>query len=195
VKTKEKFSISLSRDALERLREAAKKENVSVNSLINKTLENYAIWNLHNIEFIPVRKALLVKFLDKFTHEEIESVAESMARMNKDTVLRLTSKYDVPAMMNTFDEWLRMTGFPYSYEVDGSVHRFIVLHDLGSKWSLYLTKLASSTLNQFGMIPKYEYTDKILSITIDLAQLDDEKKRTDKQIEMLDAAIKEIEVK
>lgn len=194
--TSEKFSISLSKEVLDRLRVVAEKENMSVNRLISKTLENYAIWNLHNSEFVPVRKALLAKFLEKHTHEEINSIAESMARTsNKDTVLRFTSKFDVLSILKTFEEWLRMTGFPYSYVVDNSSHRFIVLHDLGSKWSLYLTKLASTSLNQFDIIPKYEYTDKILSITVDLSQMEDAKKRTEKQIEILDTAIKEIQVK
>ncbi len=157
---------------LERLRDKAKKQNVSVNSLINKTLENYTIWNLHNTEFIPIRKALLVKFLDRFTHAEIRSIAENMAQTkSRDTVLRLANKYDLFAMLKTFEEWLRMTGLPYSYKVEGTQHRFIVLHDLGNKWSLYLTNLVSSTLNQFGLIPVCEHTDKILSIIIDLGEL------------------------
>ena len=196
MKTKEKFSISLSKDVLARLKITAKRENTSVNSLINKTLENYAIWNLHNTEFIPVRRALLSKFLDKFTHEEISTLAESMARTkNKDTVLLFTSQFDILNILKIFDEWLRMTGFPYSYEIDESVHRFIVLHDLGSKWSLYLAKLWSGTLNQFDIIPKYEYTDKIFSITVDLGEIEEVKRRNDKQIEILDAAIKEIQTK
>ncbi len=72
------------------------------------------------------------------------------------------------------------------------MHRFIVLHDLGSKWSLYMAKIVSGTLNQFGAVPKYEHTDKILSITADLSELRDIKKRTDKQIEILSSAIKKL---
>ncbi|MFZ1076252.1 MAG: hypothetical protein WAN47_02350 [Nitrosotalea sp.] len=162
--------------------------------MINHILENYSNWSLHNAEFIPIRKALLSKLLEKFTHEEIDSIAANMAQTrNKDTVLRFTTQFDVLNTLKTVDEWLRMTGFPYSYEVEGSIHRFIVLHDLGSKWSLYMAKLLVGTLNQFGLIPKYEYTDKILSITVDLGQIESERKRTAKQIDMLNSAIKEIE--
>lgn len=194
MKSKQKFSISLSKEVLDRLRTVSKRESISVNNLINHILENYSNWSLHNAEFIPIRKALLSKLLEKFTHEEIDSIAVSMARTsNKDTVLRFTNQFDVLNTLKTVDEWLRMTGFPYSYEVEGSIHRFIVLHDLGSKWSLYMAKLLVGTLNQFGLIPKYEYTDKILSITVDLGQIESERKRTAKQIDMLNSAIKEIE--
>lgn len=196
MRNKKKFSVSVSAETLESLKAAAGRENMSVNSFINRTLENFAIWDLHNSEFIPIRKALLEKFLDRFTHEEINSLAESVARQrNKDTVLRVTSQFSVIDMMKTFEAWVRMTGFPYSHDVQGPVHRFLVLHDLGDKWSVYLAKLMSASLNQVGVIPEFEYTGKIFSITIDLDQIDGEKKRTEKQIELLDAAIKKISAK
>lgn len=193
MKNKQKFSISLSNEVLNRLRVVSKRDSISVNNLINHVLENYSNWSLHNAEFIPIRKALLSKLLEKFTHDEIDSIAANMAQTrNKDTVLRFTNQFDVLNTLKTVDEWLRMTGFPYSYEVEDTIHKFIVLHDLGSKWSLYMAKLLASTMNQFGIIPKYEYTDKILSFTVDLGQIESEKKRTAKQIDILNSAIKEI---
>lgn len=179
---------------LERLRTVSKRESLSVNNLINHILENYSNWSLHNTEFMPIRKALLSKLLEKFSHEEIDSLAASVAQTsNKDTVLRFRSQFDVLNTLKTFEEWLRMTGFPYSYEIEDSIHKFIVLHDLGSKWSLYMAKLLASTMNQFGIIPKYECTDKILSFTVDMGQIESEKKRTNKQIDILNAEIKKIE--
>ncbi len=78
---------------LENLKATSKREGISVNSLINQVLERYSDWNLHNTEFIPIRKALLVKLFDKFTHEEIDFIATSMVlTRNKDTVLRFTSQ-------------------------------------------------------------------------------------------------------
>ncbi|MDE1816290.1 MAG: hypothetical protein KGI11_07005 [Thaumarchaeota archaeon] len=185
MKSKHKFSISLDNETFERLRVISEKENVSMNRLINQTLENYTIWNLRNAEFIPIRKSLIAILLDKFSHEEMEAIASNMARTkNTDTVLQFTSKFDASNVLKTADRWLRLTGFPYSYDVKDSVHRFVVLHDLGEKWSLYLTKLLSSTLNQLDIIPKYEYTDKILSITIDFSQTKDTKTDTDKQVKV-----------
>lgn len=185
MKSKHKFSISLDNETFERLRVISEKENVSMNRLINQTLENYTIWNLRNAEFIPIRKSLIAILLDKFSHEEMEAIASNMARTkNTDTVLQFTSKFDASNILKTADRWLRLTGFPYSYDVKDSVHRFVVLHDLGEKWSLYLTKLLSSTLNQFDIIPKYDYTDKILSITIDFSQTKDTKTDTDKQVKV-----------
>lgn len=196
MKTKKKFSVSVSTDVLESLRTAAARENMSVNSFINRTLESFAMWNLHNAEFIPIRKALLSKFLERFTHEEIDIIAESVARArNKDTVLRVTSQFNVENMLKTFEAWLHMTGFPYSHDVNGPIHRFVILHDLGDKWSLYLAKLMSTTLNQMEIIPKFEYTSMVFSITIDLGQVYDAKERTDKQIKILDAAIKKARTK
>lgn len=128
---------------------------------------------------------MIAILLDKFSHEEMEAIATNMARTkNTDTVLQFTSKFDASNVLKTADRWLRLTGFPYSYDVKDSVHRFVVLHDLGEKWSLYLTKLLSSTLNQLDIIPKYEYTDKILSITIDFSQTKDTKTDTDKQVKV-----------
>lgn len=193
---KQKFSISLSKKILEELRVTSAREGISVNNLINHALERYSDWNLHNNEFIPIRKALLAKFLDKFTHEEIESVAQNMVvTRSKDTVIRFTSRYDAINTLKTFDGWLRLTGFPYTYDIEDSIHRFVILHDLGSKWSLYLARILTGTLNQFGLVPKYEYTDKILSIAVDLSEFKTVKKRTDKQIEILRAAIKDQEKK
>ena len=196
MKNKHKFSISLDNDILERLKANAERENVSINSLINKTLENYVILNPQNSEFIPIRKSLIAIFLDRFSREEIESIAINMARTkNTDTVLQFTSKFDASNVLKTAERWLRLTGFPYSYEVKNSVHRFVVLHDLGEKWSLYLTKLLSNTLNQFEIIPKYDYTDKILSITIDFSQLEDMKKDTKNQVKISNSVTKRHKIK
>ncbi len=196
MQNKQKFSVSLSKEVLDNLKATSKREGISVNNLINHVLERYSDWNLHNTEFIPIRKALLTKLFDKFTHEEIDSIATSMVlTRNKDTVLRFTSQFNPANTLKTFDGWLRLTGFPYSYDVENSVHRFVVLHDLGSKWSLYMAKIVAGTLNQFGIVPKYEHTDKILSITVDLSELKATKKRTDKQIDILSSALKELETR
>lgn len=191
MKNKRKFSISLDNEILEMLKTNAKKENLSINSLINRTLENYIILNHQNSEFIPIRKSLIAIFLNRFSHEEIESIATNMARTkNTDTVLQFTSKFDASNVLKTAERWLRLTGFPYSYNVKDSVHRFVVLHDLGEKWSIYLTKLLSSTLTQFKIIPKYDYTDKIFSFTIDFSQLEDTKKATKNQVKISNSATK-----
>ncbi|HJU12891.1 MAG TPA: hypothetical protein VJ792_00350 [Candidatus Nitrosotalea sp.] len=196
MKRKEKFSVSLSKEVLESIRAAAKKESISVNAFIGRTLENFAIWDTHKPEFIPVRKALLAKLLDKFTTEEIDDIARGMAlTQNKDTVLRLSSQFDLVATIKTFEGWLQMTGFPYSYDVEGTVHKFVLLHDLGLKWSIYLVKLLAGTMIQFDIFPKYDYTDKILSITIDTADFEKAEKATQEQIRTLSAALKEIEIK
>ncbi len=196
MRRKEKFSVSLSKEILASLRGAAKKENMSVNRFIGKTLENFAIWDMHNAEFVPIRKALLSKMLERFTLEEIDQIAKNMARTeNKDTVLRISSQFDALAALRTFEGWLRMTGFPYSYDVDGTVHRFVVLHDLGLKWSIYLVKMISSTIIQFDVFPKYDYTDKILSITVDLSEAEAAKEATEKQIKILQSAIQELQNK
>lgn len=196
LRRKEKFSVSLSKDVLSRLRAAAKKENMSVNGFIGKTLENFAMWDLHNVEFIPVRKALIARLLDKFTPEEVDDIAKNMARTeNRDTVLRISRQFDIVTALKTFEGWLRMTGFPYSYEVDGQIHKFVVLHDLGLKWSIYLVKLISGTIVQFDVFPKYDYTDKILSVTVDLSEMEAARKATEEQIKTFQSAIKELEGK
>ena len=192
MRRKEKFSVSLSKEVLASLRTAAKRENMSVNGFIGKTLEYFAMWDMHNAEFIPIRKALLSKLLDKFSPEEIDQIAKSMARTeNKDTVLRVSSQYDILAVLRTFEGWLRMTGFPYSYDTEGPVHRFVMLHDLGIKWSIYLVKLFSGTIVQFDVFPKYDYTDKVLSITIDLSEVEAAREANERQMKILQSAVKE----
>lgn len=196
MKRKEKFSVSLTKEVLQSLRAAAQREDISVNAFIGRTLENFSIWNAHKPEFIPVRKALLARLLDKFTTEEIDEIARGMAlTQNKETVIRLSSQYDLATILKTFDGWLQMTGFPYSYNVEGDEHKFVVLHDLGLKWSIYLVKLVAGTMVQFDIFPKYDYTDKILSITIDTAAFERAKGATNEQIEILKSALKEIEIK
>ncbi|MDE1861688.1 MAG: hypothetical protein KGI33_02120 [Thaumarchaeota archaeon] len=166
---RKKFSVSISDDVLENLRNAAAKENMPVNGLISRTLENFTLWNVRNNEFIPIRKALLARFLDMCTQEEVETLAGIVGQTsNMDTVIRLTKQFDVLNSLKAFEEWLRMSGFPYSYDEDCGIHRFIVLHDLGAKWSAYIERVVTVTLAQFGVMSRCEHTDKVLSITIDL---------------------------
>lgn len=191
---KKRLSINIDSDIMEKIELESIKENKSPTEIASSIIKTYANWRSINNEFIPIRKMFLLRLLEKFSHEEIDTLARNMAMsQNKTTVLKYKKKFDIKSLLEMIEDWLRLTNFPYSYTVNKKKHRFVVLHGMGLKVSIYLTRLFSSSVNQLGVVPHIDYNDKIFSLTIDLKKTtESEEELTNKQINILKESITKI---
>ncbi|MEO9277818.1 MAG: hypothetical protein ABI340_08605 [Nitrososphaera sp.] len=192
---RKRLSISIDPDIMERIELEAIKENRLSSEIASSIIKTYATWRTVNNDFIPIRKAFLLRLLEKFSHEEIDMLAKNMAfAQNKITVLRHKKKFDINSALDMIDDWLRLTNFPYSHTVNKKEHRFVVLHGMGIKISIYLIRLFSTSINQLGFVPNIDYNDKIFSITIDLKRtIESEEELTNQQISILKESITKID--
>ena len=158
-KSNESVTFRLDKQVLAKLKEEAKQKQVSVNTLINQITKQHTDWHSAAAEagFIPVRRHLLVKLLQKFDdtkeEEQIRSLAADMARdANKDFISLLRREYGIQSTLDIIETWIRVSGYSYRREiVNNSGHRFFIQHDMGRKWSLYLSELYRGMIQEFGV--------------------------------------------
>jgi hypothetical protein len=94
------------------------------------------------VGFISVRRLLITKLMEKYTEEDILSISRQLGEISsKDVLMLLRGEYNVKSALEVFEIWLKVSGFPYRHEVkDHTTHIYIIQHDMGKKWSLYLSQ-------------------------------------------------------
>jgi hypothetical protein len=132
--------------------------------------------------FISVRRELIVKLMEKLLEQEISSIVEYIAKTsNKDFIMMLRNQYNIESALDLIETWIRISGYPYRHEVDGdntnnnnytTVHSYILQHDMGRKWSLYLSELYRHLFEEFGLEKSYfDITDNTLSFKVDTERM------------------------
>lgn len=168
--TNESITLRLGGDTLEALRMEASQKQTSVNTLVSQVLTQYVRWysNANMAGFISVRKTLLEKLLESHTEEQVISIAAHVSKTAKDNVLLLRSQYNMANALDVLETWIAISGFTYKHAIDGSRHTFVIQHEMGKKWSLYLAELCRNMCHEFG-IAKFgsDLGESVVMIEID----------------------------
>ena len=144
IKSKESITFRLESHMLSRLRKDANEEVISVNVLVNKIVKDHIIW--HSIApkagFVPVRKQLVTYLLDQLTEEQVKAAAEQIARTtNLDFLMLLKNKISIDSAIDFIESWLRASNIVYRHERTENKHTFVIQHNMGRHWSIYLGEL------------------------------------------------------
>lgn len=171
-KSSESITFRLDSNLLDGLRNEADRKEVSVNTLANQILKQHNEWHAHSVTagFLSVRRALISNLLEKVTEEEIPKLAQHI--LNKDIkgwIIMLKSEYNIESALEIIETWIKVSGYTYRHNVeDETRHSFIIKHDMGRKWSLYLKEIYSNMFVDFGISkPYFDINDDILSFKID----------------------------
>ncbi|MDE1811392.1 MAG: hypothetical protein KGH85_00830 [Thaumarchaeota archaeon] len=119
----------------------AQTSDVSVNVLVRKILERYAKWDSRATKagYIPITKGLIIELVDKLSDKEVVEIAERIERKEfADIVLLLRNEFDIKSVFDIIEMRAKVSGYPFRYTIKGTIHSFVLQHDLGAKWSLYL---------------------------------------------------------
>jgi hypothetical protein len=168
----ENISFRLPKNQLDQLRKEAEEKRISLNTLVSQLVDSYVdfVSNAPKAGMIPVSKSVLTELLEGYNEDQIKAIAErSQKKIMIDRALQLRGKYDFETLVDIFVSWLRASGFPYRHDRDlenESRHTFIVQHNMGRKYSLFL--LECLKVNCEPMITgkvEYTVTDNCLRIT------------------------------
>jgi len=123
--------------------------------------------------FISVRKPFLIKLLKSQNDEEIKSLAKQVAvSSNKDFILMLRMKYNTFCALDVIETWISISGYSYNHSTEylgysKVLHSFIVQHNMGMKWSVFLAELYKSLFEEFDTgNAQFDITDSILAFEI-----------------------------
>jgi hypothetical protein len=149
---KQNINFDLDRSSLAKLQQLSKDEAISKSMIIDQMLVQYLGSRSASTltDYIPIRKILLIKLLEKFTEKEVTEIARSIARIStKKIIYRLRQEHHIMSSIDVVEALIRISSHKYIHDVNYGIHRFTIQHNLGKKWSLYLYEIYSSVLRQF----------------------------------------------
>lgn len=168
----ETISLRLDRVALNTIRNEARQQDVSVNTLLNQIIKQHVRWHSYASKagFITVRKQLIMQLINQLDEEEISNIAKGMSRESKDFVLLLRNEYRLESVLDVLQTWVTVSGYKYKSEIKGNTQLHIIQHDMGKKWSLYLEDLFRHIFEEL-KIRKMDFdtTDNTLSFVLHFA--------------------------
>lgn len=174
-KTTESVTFRFDKDVLDRLKAESREKEISLNTLLNQIALRHLDWHTNAVKagFITVRKGKIVKMLDEIPEEKIVKIAEYVAKTeSRDFIMMLRNEYSITSALDVIETWIRVAGYSYRHEVDGDLHSYVIHHDMGKKWSLYLREQYRFLFEDFGL-KRAEFTvsESTLSFTVDTGQL------------------------
>lgn len=136
---------------LQILESESKNKKVSQNVLVNQIFEKYAKWDRFSdkIGLIPVPKDILQQLGDGMDANDINMIVDMIKPIFKDNVMFIKGKYDLKRSIETLEDYIRATGMNSDHRIEGTIHHFIVQHELGMNWSLFVEQLLKEILHEF----------------------------------------------
>jgi hypothetical protein len=138
----ENISFRIPKVLLDQLRQEAKENKITLNTLVNQIVDSYVNFtsNASKAGMIPIHRLCLITLLEGYNEEQVKEIAKRFVKaICVETPLLLRGKYDFEAVLESHRSWLKASGFQYRYSKDAEKnrHTFIVEHYMGRKFSLF----------------------------------------------------------
>lgn len=92
-----------------------------------------------------------------------------LQKRQRELLLHLRTKITTEAALDFFESWIKASNFRYRYQgTDNVRHSYVVQHNMGRKWSLYVGELYKHLFEEC-KAQKFEYDarEDTLLMTID----------------------------
>lgn len=119
---------------------------------------------------IPVPKETLQKLGEGMDPNDVIEIVDMLKPIIKNNVMFIKGKYDLKRCIETLEDYIHATGMNSDHRIEGSLHHFIIQHELGNVWSLFVEQLLKEIFHEF--LPekdiKTQTTDATVITTIAL---------------------------
>ena len=164
-------SFRLDKGVLSSLKKEAQRENLSLNSLVNKILDQHANWHSFapKIGIVPVGSEVLKKLFKNMDDEQLQKMAKEQASVIHEDLILLKHDDSLEAFLALGTDFLNVCGFPYSIKEKNDTVKLTFRHPLGKKYSVYIEELVR---NELELITKKKAevssTNNTVSLEVDL---------------------------
>ncbi|MDC8438384.1 MAG: BrnA antitoxin family protein [Candidatus Nitrosotenuis sp.] len=139
----ERMVVELDTEAMQR--------GISQNVLVRQIIEKFLQWDrfASKIALIPVPRKIMETLGVELEGEDIHEIIKVIKPVIKESVLFMKGKYDLRRCIETLEDYMRASGMVSDHRIEGSIHHFIVQHELGMKWSLFTEQLLKEIFHEF----------------------------------------------
>ena len=145
----ETSSFRLEKEMFTEFKEHAKKQNITVNSLINKIMKDYVEWGaqIPSINLIPISASLIGLFLKSHNEEEIRKVAKEHAEIHMvENLLMIKNEESIEAFLSGVQNWCKSAGFPLSIRDKNDSINYTLMHKQGTKFSILVEETIKTSI-------------------------------------------------
>jgi hypothetical protein len=162
----ESITLRFDKDAMRMLREEAVAKEISLNTLVSQIIGEHLHYGMNapKAGLVPVSKSALTMLLEDRTDEEISRIAKASAKSASDIILLLRSEFTIEAALEVLESWLKATGFHYKRTAHSGKILFVIQHDMGRKWSTYLSEYIKHVVEQFGKRIRLKTSDNNIAV-------------------------------
>lgn len=129
------------------LKNDAEFEKVSVNSLAIRIFSDHISWEKYErrVGLLPMTKVFLENAVAKMTENEVVNLAEKNEKdYFKSIIIFMKREHSKKEFIKILRSWLSVSWMQHILELkDDGKYYFMIRHDLGGNWSLYIKTLLS----------------------------------------------------
>ena len=163
-------SFRMDPEVLRKLNAEAQRSEKSLNSILNLICKQHVEWHSSAIDagMVTIFRPMLKHLLNAFDEDSVKNLAKKIAKEEGQNFITLLSKeYNVDSALKLIETWLKVIKYPYSYDQNGSEHRFHINHDMGKNYSIYLSSLYENVLKEFNVNSEFKISDCSITFVID----------------------------
>ena len=174
-KNTETASFRLDSDSLEKLRREAQDNDLSLNQLLNQVIGNHV--NFRSVAksagFMAIPKSVLKRIMRKFSEDEATEIGREHSEKDAESILcMLRNEFNVDDFLDTIEYWVRDANFSIRHDIENDIHRYVIQHDLGKNWSLYMSEFISQTIEKMTQRKVgTRITDNTVAFTVDKSKI------------------------
>ena len=168
-------SFRIDSDNLEKLRKEAEDNDLSLNQLLNQVIGNHV--NFRSVAksagFMTIPKPVLKRVIGKFSEDEAKEIGREHAEKDAESILcMLRNEFNVDDFLDTVEYWVKDSDFPIRHDVKNDIHKYVIQHELGKNWSIYMSAFIIQTIEK--MIQRKvesRITDNTVAFTVDKSKV------------------------
>lgn len=164
------ISVRVSADVKEKLEIESEMNATTLNTLISQVLSKHVEWDrfAEDIGFVFLTRPFLRSLLDNVDEKTVTALAVSTCRSAmRDAILFLKGEININFFLQALDLWIGASHIPFRHIEKNGNHRYVIQHELGKKWSVYITAVTNALLNEIGYRTENQRSDE-QSVTFEI---------------------------
>ncbi|MDE1863227.1 MAG: hypothetical protein KGI33_09970 [Thaumarchaeota archaeon] len=168
----ESITFRIDKQVLDSLRDAAKRQKISPNSLAGQILGSYLEWGAKAVAagWVSMPKPFLIELMKLIDEKDMtRTIAGLSSEFGKDADLFMRGRHDLEAWLSVIRSRATRSGFNIMEYRRGDELEIVIQHDMGKKWSLYFKTFYENVFYDLGAKARFDYTENTITITLDAA--------------------------
>ncbi|MGY5148037.1 MAG: hypothetical protein ACW9W4_08570 [Candidatus Nitrosopumilus sp. bin_7KS] len=124
---------------------------ITLNALVDKIISRHIRWDRFSreIDSVSINKKTLTVLLNSIEPVKLDEICKMNPMISmKDAILFSKGEFTIDNFLSVFDMWLDTSNISYRHISNSGFDRYIIKHELGHNFSVFLNSLVEKILNE-----------------------------------------------